>query len=295
MPFHKNSDVSLFYTDSEGTGPPVLFLHGWACDSHDWSYQIPFLISLGYRVIAMDHRGHGRSTSPSPPSSPSSELNSSPPPPSSSGYSLSALASDAASLLTHLSTGPVILIAHSMGTVIASLLTISHPTLIRALILAHPIYSGVPPALPLMAARMRSLSSSSPAQIPVLAADFFSKLMYTPQTPSWLKTWQIRRVLGCEPEMLVGCVDGIVDIFDSVMGQTEACKAFMQKRTVPRLVVCTEAIPGAEAWERELGVREGVDEVWVLGGGTFAHMVEHERFNGILGEWLKKGGLPGGE
>ncbi|MGW0705832.1 alpha/beta fold hydrolase [Streptomyces sp. NPDC002643] len=41
-----------------------MLLHGWACGSHDWSRQIPGLLTHGYRVIALDHRGHGRSSAP---------------------------------------------------------------------------------------------------------------------------------------------------------------------------------------------------------------------------------------
>src|SRR3546814_15435277 len=51
--------AKLFYTEA-GNGKNVMLLHGWTCDSHDWSWQLPALESK-YRVVAVDLRGHGRS------------------------------------------------------------------------------------------------------------------------------------------------------------------------------------------------------------------------------------------
>ena len=52
MPFTDVRDVCLFFTD-EGEGEPVLFVHGFSCDSHDWSWQLPYFMAAGYRVIAV--------------------------------------------------------------------------------------------------------------------------------------------------------------------------------------------------------------------------------------------------
>ncbi|RYH29797.1 MAG: alpha/beta fold hydrolase, partial [Alcaligenaceae bacterium] len=51
--------AKLFYTEA-GAGRNVMVLHGWTCDSHDWSWQLPVLDGK-YRVVAVDLRGHGRS------------------------------------------------------------------------------------------------------------------------------------------------------------------------------------------------------------------------------------------
>jgi pimeloyl-ACP methyl ester carboxylesterase len=60
--FGTSDGARIFYTDT-GQGKPVLLLHGWACDGNDWSWQAPELENR-YRVIIVDHRGHGRSTAP---------------------------------------------------------------------------------------------------------------------------------------------------------------------------------------------------------------------------------------
>lgn len=53
--------AQIFYKDW-GSGPPVVFSHGWPLNSDSWESQMLFLASHGYRAIAHDRRGHGRST-----------------------------------------------------------------------------------------------------------------------------------------------------------------------------------------------------------------------------------------
>jgi non-heme chloroperoxidase len=53
--------TKIFYKDW-GTGQPIVFSHGWPLSADDWDLQMLFFGQLGYRVIAHDRRGHGRST-----------------------------------------------------------------------------------------------------------------------------------------------------------------------------------------------------------------------------------------
>ena len=53
--------TEIFYKDW-GKGQPVVFHHGWPLTSDDWDAQMLFFLAKGYRVIAFDRRGHGRST-----------------------------------------------------------------------------------------------------------------------------------------------------------------------------------------------------------------------------------------
>jgi non-heme chloroperoxidase len=54
-------DVNLYYKDW-GSGQPIVFSHGWPLSADDWDAQMFFFGQRGYRVIAHDRRGHGRST-----------------------------------------------------------------------------------------------------------------------------------------------------------------------------------------------------------------------------------------
>src|SRR5215475_9854028 len=53
--------TEIFFKDW-GTGQPIFFHHGWPLSGDDWDAQMMFFLSHGYRVIAHDRRGHGRST-----------------------------------------------------------------------------------------------------------------------------------------------------------------------------------------------------------------------------------------
>src|SRR5450756_2876215 len=57
-------DGTQIYYKDWGTGRPVVFSHGWPLSADSWEAQMVFLASNGYRCIAHDRRGHGRSSQP---------------------------------------------------------------------------------------------------------------------------------------------------------------------------------------------------------------------------------------
>jgi len=62
MPTITTTDgVEIFYKDW-GSGQPIVFSHGWPLSADDWDNQMLFFLARGYRVIAADRRGHGRSS-----------------------------------------------------------------------------------------------------------------------------------------------------------------------------------------------------------------------------------------
>ena len=64
MPSISVNDIALSYTDSGGTGRPVVLIHGWPLSGASWAAQVPALIEAGHRVITYDRRGFGDSASP---------------------------------------------------------------------------------------------------------------------------------------------------------------------------------------------------------------------------------------
>jgi len=62
MPFITTRDGSQIFYKDWGQGQPIVFSHGWPLTADDWDNQMLFFLAQGYRVIAHDRRGHGRST-----------------------------------------------------------------------------------------------------------------------------------------------------------------------------------------------------------------------------------------
>ncbi len=91
------SDGTQLYYKDWGSGQPIMFHHGWPLSADDWDAQMLFFLSHGYRVIAMDRRGHGRSTQ------------------TASGNDMDTYAADVATLVEKLDLRGTVHIGHSTG------------------------------------------------------------------------------------------------------------------------------------------------------------------------------------
>lgn len=265
MPFFKpNPSLSLFYTTHGlSTSPPLLLIHGWCCDSHDWSWQIPFLTPI-YHVIAFDLRGHGRSSAPT-------DLS----------YTVRDLASDAAALLRHLriETG-VVVMGHSLGGVTASVLSVLEKQMIRGLIVIDPPYWNPGPVCDAFLEMF-----AEPANATDRAIQMYRGL-HGESAPEWMKMWYWRRVEGTPPHVIRQCMMGAYE--EGMLCRAEVHSVLVKDRiSIPRLAVYRTK-ENAEM-ERGLGVREGVDEVYTMeSSGHWFHQVRSDEFNSLLGRWLQK-------
>src|SRR5215208_6485445 len=88
--------TEIFYKDW-GTGQPIVFSHGWPLSADDWDAQMLFFLGKGFRVIAHDRRGHGRSTQ------------------TGGGHDMDHYADDLAALTAHLDLQDAVHVGHSTG------------------------------------------------------------------------------------------------------------------------------------------------------------------------------------
>jgi non-heme chloroperoxidase len=88
--------VAIFFKDW-GTGQPIVFSHGWPLSADDWDAQMMFFLNHGFRVIAHDRRGHGRSTQVA------------------DGHDMDHYADDLAALTVHLDLRNAVHVGHSTG------------------------------------------------------------------------------------------------------------------------------------------------------------------------------------
>jgi non-heme chloroperoxidase len=88
--------AEIFYKDW-GSGQPIVFSHGWPLSADDWDAQLLFFLGKGYRVIAHDRRGHGRSSQ------------------TADGHDMDHYADDLAAVTSHLDLQNAIHVGHSTG------------------------------------------------------------------------------------------------------------------------------------------------------------------------------------
>jgi non-heme chloroperoxidase len=150
-------DGTRLYVCSWGTGAPILFLSGWALSSDMWAYQMATLSERGFRCIAFDRRGHGRSDDPGV------------------GYDYTTLAGDIDAVLTALDVSGATVVAHSMSG--GEILSYLHGKpaagrVARVLFLAT--------TLPCLAAK-----PDNPAGVPAAAFDQMRQQFYR-DFPQWI-------------------------------------------------------------------------------------------------------------
>ncbi len=108
----------FFLRDSGGDGQVVMLLHGWMATADlNWWASYGDLCEAGYRVLAIDHRGHGRGLRPLEP------------------FRLADCADDAAAVLRELSAAPAVVVGYSMGGAIAQLVAHRHPDVVKGIVL----------------------------------------------------------------------------------------------------------------------------------------------------------------
>ncbi len=125
MPLFTHGGVSL-HVETLGAGPPVVLLHGlFVGNMATWYFTAAPILARTHRVVLFDLRGHGRSSRPA------------------SGYDVETMASDLAHVVAEHTSGPVALVGHSFGGVVALHFALRHPERVTRLALVE---APLPPA-----------------------------------------------------------------------------------------------------------------------------------------------------
>jgi pimeloyl-ACP methyl ester carboxylesterase len=264
MPFTQLTEVRTFFTDEGAGDPPVLFVHGWTCDSHDWSWQFP-AFTARHRVIAPDLRGHGRSSTPE------------------KGWDPRTMAGDLAELLDTLGSSPVVAVGHSLGAMITSALAISRPDLVRAVVAVDPAY-GVAGSLAEMISGLYDVLRSSAG--PGTAAAALAAMEGT-QTSEGLRALHRRRVLGSDPVVLAEVFNAMYEPADQ-FGFRAASEQYLAQRHCPVLAIHQSADTGD--WEDGIAQHPHSRTVVWEGIGHWLQQVRPDDFNALALDWIA--GLP---
>jgi non-heme chloroperoxidase len=135
MPTITTKDGTQIYYKDWGSGQPIVFSHGWPLSADDWDAQMLFFLNNGFRVIAHDRRGHGRSSQ------------------TGDGHDMDHYADDLAALTAHLDLKNAVHVGHSTGggEVVHYLARHGESRVAKAAII-----SAVPPLRPIPAASPRT-------------------------------------------------------------------------------------------------------------------------------------------
>ncbi|GAP61449.1 putative esterase/lipase HI_0193 [Arthrobacter sp. Hiyo1] len=249
-------------TDSCSMSVPTLLIHGWLCDSDDWIYQLPALRQR-CRTIAVDLRGHGRSSAPP------------------DGYSPQIMAADVAALLENLEVDRVVVMAHSSGAEVAVALASQIPEAVHALIAVDPSY-GLPEE---NRARFEEFAArlAGPQGAEVASAHFAS--IETASTPDHLKEWHVRRPLGAPQHVLQNTMREFALGPEGLRLQPQSDRHLLN-RQAPVLSFHRDHVR-AEA-DLVRCINPSSSSLVYSGSGHWLHQEQPERFTADVERWLLK-------
>jgi pimeloyl-ACP methyl ester carboxylesterase len=150
-----------------GSGPTVIFVHGWACDASFWRFQVP-VFARNYRVIAIDLPGHGKSTIPA------------------QGFTMGLFAKALEAVRSEVAANRVVFVGHSLGCVVIREYALSYSEQLAGLVAADG---------PLDTRRF-ALRAGGQAIMSLAAREGLINRMLCPQTPEVLRAEITKAMLG---------------------------------------------------------------------------------------------------
>jgi non-heme chloroperoxidase len=265
-----SAPIEIDYTD-QGTGSPVVLIHGWPLSGRSWESQVPALVEAGHRVITYDRRGFGDSSQPW------------------SGYDYDTFAADLAALLDALDLQGVTLVGFSMGggEVVRYLSKFGSGRVAKAVLAA-----AVPPFLFKSADNpdgglddatieqfQTGVKADRPAFLEGFSTEFFSTsglLGKKLQVSEAQRAYAVSLALVASPKATLDCI--------TAFGRTDF-RGDVAKVTVPTLVIHGDSdaiVPFEVSGKRSAELIPGA-QLHVVEGGPHGINASHaEEFNRVL-------------
>jgi pimeloyl-ACP methyl ester carboxylesterase len=237
----------------EGSGPPLVFIHGWACNRTHWREQIP-VFARDHRVVALDLPGHGESTADR------------------ATWTIEQYGADVAAVVDALALDSVILIGHSMGG----------PVALEAARRLGPRVGGIVVVDTLHNVETRLDAKMVEGVIQAYRRDFAGTCalavtrMFVPGADPALVQWVKDGMCATRPEMAV-------ELFERVPAFDGA--AAMKAVTAPIRAINAQSEPTAIEVNRKYS--RDFDAVVLDGVGHFVQLEAPERFNQALQQALQ--------
>jgi 3-oxoadipate enol-lactonase len=253
MAFLDRDGVRLYYEDSGGELPALLFLHGAGGNHLSWWQQVP-VFAEEYRCITVDQRGFGRSSEASSPAT---------------------LATDAIALLDHLGVARAALVAQSMGGWAAAGAVVRAPERVWAVVMANTVGNLSDPEIAALRAR---LVAASPPRPPVL--------WHAALGPTFRKAEPVRSFLYAQ---IAGSNAPLPTAFREEMSRLTTPVDRYAAAGVPTLFLTSDedGLIWPELSERVHAHVPGSELVRVPGAGHSTYFERPDVFNREVGRFLK--------
>jgi pimeloyl-ACP methyl ester carboxylesterase len=247
-------DGLKIHSSSAGSGPTIVFVHGWTCDSSSWSAQVP-VFARDHRAITLDLPGHGQSASPRD-----------------GKLSMDLFARAVEAVRAEVGADRIVLVGHSMGAPVirqyahlypehvAGLVAVDGPLDVRPFAAAE-LPPGFPP--PLTGPEGRA------------AREGMIRSMFIAETPAALQEKILTMMLAAPEATAVGAMNAMFDpaIRWSDVIESPALTIYAGTANVPDAVTTKQLYPNHRATQ-------------MPGTGHFLMMEKPDEFNRLLAEFL---------
>jgi pimeloyl-ACP methyl ester carboxylesterase len=237
---------------SAGTGPTIVFVHGWTCDTSSWREQLP-AFDDDYRVIALDLPGHGQSGAPAD-----------------GVFSMELFARAVEAVRAEAGADRIVLVGHSMGAPVIRQYALDFPEHVAAVV-------AVDGPLDVRAFGGRGGGPGPAIAVTTEMRENMIRGMFVPETPPALQQHILDMMLGAPEATAAGAMAAM---FNQGAGASEVVQA-------PALAVVagTADFPNAEAVRQ---VVPNFEATQVAGTGHFLMMEKPAEFNRLLSEFLEQ-------
>jgi pimeloyl-ACP methyl ester carboxylesterase len=243
------------HSESVGSGPTIVFVHGWTCDVSSWRDQVPAFAD-DYRVITLDLPGHGQSESPA-----------------ADGFSLQLFADAVEAVRAEAGAGQIVLVGHSMGAPVIRTYALTYPDRVAGLVAVD----GQLGQVGLGGGRGGAGGAGAQPQFQVTREmrEGMIRGMFVESTPAGLQAHILEMMLGAPAATASGAMAAMFAGGSQPQGVIAA----------PALAVMAGSaqLPNAEALRDSM---PNFSAVQLPGTGHFLMMEQPDEFNALLREFL---------
>jgi pimeloyl-ACP methyl ester carboxylesterase len=237
----------------EGSGPPLVFIHGWACNRNHWREQIS-VFAADHTVVALDLPGHGESTG------------------TRAAWTVDQFGGDVAAVVRKLDLDHVVLIGHSMGGPVALAAASRLGSAVEGVVVVDTLQNVEQKMEGEQIDQIREAYRKDFAATCAKAVPF----MFTPNSDRKLVEWVTDGMCATRPEVAVGLFEGFASLDEA---------AAMKAVSVPIRAINAQWQPTAVEINRRYS--PDFDFMVIEGVGHFIQLEAPERFNEALRDTLK--------